>query len=265
MDRDYRYEGFSVRPVREVAATPAVPTGAISGQFSVSATKKVYFSKGNLRYASGTWSFFDNQYDYYTSYSTDAWDKFGWSTSATTYGMNTSNQNSTYSGNFVDWGATMGTGWRTLSSDEWEYLFNTRTVNNGTGSGKSYTLGQNVNGKLGVVLYPDDYTGELYTTAKSANWSDFESAGCVFLPDAGFRNGTSVNLVGSDGYYWSSTANGTDFAYRVRYVSGVVDPANGSYRLYGHSVRLVRDVPADSQGTQANDRSYGNQSDLGTW
>ena len=64
-------------------AEASVPDGAINGKFSVSSTKKVYFSKGNLRYASSKWSFFDNQYDYYTSYSADAWDHFGWSTSAT--------------------------------------------------------------------------------------------------------------------------------------------------------------------------------------
>ena len=66
-------------------AEPSVPDGAINGKFSVSDGKQVYFSKGNLRYASSKWSFFDNQYDYYTSYSADAWDHFGWSTSATTY------------------------------------------------------------------------------------------------------------------------------------------------------------------------------------
>ena len=82
----------------EKPAEASVPDGAINGKFSVSSTKKVYFSKGNLRYASSKWSFFDNQYDYYTSYSADAWDHFGWSTSATDYGMNTSTSNDTYSG-----------------------------------------------------------------------------------------------------------------------------------------------------------------------
>ena len=221
----------------------AVPTGALSGQFTVDMDGgtpiKVYFSKGNLRYASGTWSFFDNQYDYYTSYSAGAWDKFGWSTSATTYGMNTSTS-SIYSGDFVDWGATMGTGWYTLSSAEWTYLFNTRTVNGGTGSGKSYTLGQRVNNVLGVVLYPDGYTGAAYTTG--SNWSTFESAGCVFLPAAGGRDGASVFDVGSFGYYWSSTAAGSGYAYGVRFLSGSVSPANSDYRRVGFSVRLVRPV-----------------------
>ena len=221
------------------AAAASVPDGALSGVFSVSSTKKVYFSKGNLRYASGAWSFFDNQYDYYTSYSADAWDKFGWSTSATTYGMSTSTSISAYSGDFVDWGAKMGTGWFTLSSDEWTYLFNTRTVNGGTGDGKSYTLGQSVNGTLGVVIYPDNYTGAVYS---GSDWASFESAGCVFLPIAGLRNGSSLNYTNSSGYYWSATPNGTNYAYRLNLGSNSMAGASNSPRYYGCSVRLVREV-----------------------
>ncbi|MBQ3676229.1 MAG: hypothetical protein II926_02525, partial [Bacteroidales bacterium] len=39
--------------------------GAIKAAFSVSADKKVYFSKGNLQYqaSTGTWRFAENQYD----------------------------------------------------------------------------------------------------------------------------------------------------------------------------------------------------------
>ena len=42
------------------------PTGAIDGLFSVSASKRVYFSKGNLQYqaSSRTWRFAEHQYDY---------------------------------------------------------------------------------------------------------------------------------------------------------------------------------------------------------
>ncbi len=230
----------SVKAVKKAQAAPSVPDGAINGQFSVSSTKKVYFSKGNLRYASGAWSFFDNQYDYYTSHSADAWDKFGWSTSATTYGMNTSKSSSTFSGDFVDWGATMGAGWFTLSSAEWDYLFNTRTVNNGTGSGKSYTLGKSVGGVLGVVLYPDDYTGAEYS---GSDWASFESAGCVFLPAAGRRNSSVVGNAGSDGYYWSSSpdAEDADYARNVYFSSDFLGSSvNDRYR--GFSVRLVQEV-----------------------
>ena len=224
---------------KKKAAAPSVPDGAINGKFSVSDTKQVYFSKGNLRYVSGAWSFFDNQYDYYTSYSADVCDHFGWSSS--TYGTT-----STYSSDFMDWGSNsdlqkaLGTGWFTLSSAEWVYLFNTCTVNGSTGSGKSYTLGQSVNGKPGVVIYPDNYTGGVYS---GSDWATFESAGCVFLPIAAIRSGTGF-IGGTRGCYWSSTTYDAGNSYYVNFdTSGV-----GSYyssRGYGLSVRLVREVPSN--------------------
>jgi len=238
------------------AAAPSVPDGAINGKFSVSDGKQVYFSKGNLRYASSKWSFFDNQYDYYTGYSADAWDHFGWSTSATTYGMNTSTDNGDYSGDFVDWGATMGTGWFTLSKDEWTYLFKTRSASTVGGTENGRYAKAKVNNVPGIILFPDTYThpdgvtapvgvnatgdtgwnGNSYTVA---DWTKMESAGCVFLPAAGYREGSSVTSPGSYGYYWSATPSGTNNAYRVYSNSRNLNPENTANRRLGLSVRLV--------------------------
>ena len=245
----------------EKPAEASVPDGAISGKFSVSDGKQVYFSKGNLRYASSKWSFFDNQYDYYTSYSEDAWDKFGWSTSATTYGMNTSTSNGTYSGDFVDWGATMGTGWFTLTSDEWTYLFNTRSASTvGDTENARYTLatintdGSSVNG---VILFPNGATfaaseattwgtingvSDWATKCTTAQWTALETKGCVFLPAAGCRYGSEMIGLGSYGYYGSATPDGADYAYRVKFNSGSLEPANSINRCLGCSVRLVQEV-----------------------
>ena len=244
-------------------AAPSVPDGAISGVFSVSDSKQVYFSKGNLRYASSKWSFFDNQYDYYTSHSADAWDHFGWSTSATTYGMSTSSNNDDYSGDFVDWGATMGAGWRTLTSDEWAYLLKTRSAStvNGTENGR-YAKAK-VNNVPGIILFPDTYThpagveaptgvnatdeygweGNSYT---AADWTKMESAGCVFLPAAGCRYGSEMIGLGSYGYYGSATPDGADYAYRVKFNSGSLEPANSINRCLGCSVRLVQEATSEA-------------------
>ena len=243
------------------AAAAAVPDGAISGVFSVSDSKQVYFSKGNLRYASSKWSFFDNQYDYYTSYSADAWDHFGWSTSATDYGMNTSENNSTYSGDFVDWGATMGTGWFTLTKDEWTYLLKNRSASTVGDTENGRYAKAKVNNVPGVILFPDTYThpdgvtaptgvnatnntgwnGNSYTVA---DWTKMESAGCVFLPAAGYRDGSSVNDPGTYGYYWSATPDGTDYAYYMDFYSDNLNTANVNSRRQGCSVRLVQEVAA---------------------
>ena len=149
----------------------------------------------------------------------------------------------------ADWGTlaisnggnTSNSGWRTLTKDEWTYLFSTRTVNGGTGSDKSYTIGQSVNGVAGVVIYPDNYTGSVYV---GTDWATFEAAGCVFLPAAGYRSKTYVNDAGSFCSYWSSTAFSREKAYYLKIVSnsGYMNTSLYTYRYSGKSVRLVRPV-----------------------
>ncbi len=246
--------------------------GALEGNFTVDGSgTKVTFSKGNLQYNSDTqaWQFATNQWDYVggadgvgnrnvtaagIANNSGIVDLFGWVGTSSNwddlrkYGITSSTATNATDGYGTgasealksDWGTLMGTGWFTLSKDQWSYLFNSRTVNGGTGNGKSYTLGQSVNGVLGVVLYPDDYTGSAYTTGST--WSTFEEAGCVFLPAAGNRNGTSVSNAGSNGYYWSSSPypSNVNDVYRVYFVSGSVNPAGNGYRSHGRSVRLVR-------------------------
>ncbi len=240
----------------------AAETGLLSGVFSVSASKKVNFSKGNLRYESSKWSFFDNQYDRYTSYSADAWDHFGWSTSTTTYGMNTSTSYGTYSGDFVDWGATMGAGWFTLSKDEWKYLFNTRSASTVGGTENARYAKAKVNGVQGVILFPDTYTHPDGVTAPTgvnatgntgwndnsytvADWTKMESAGCVFLPAAGYRGGSEMVSPATIGYYWSATPINVLNTYSVYFGSSSLNPVYSNNRNYGCSVRLVQEVAAN--------------------
>lgn len=60
------------------------------------------------------------------------------------------------------------------------------------------------------------------------------------LPAAGYRNGTTVNNVGSNGNYWSSTYNSNNNAYNFNFNSSNVNTSNNN-RYNGHSVRLVQD------------------------
>ena len=264
----YYYSKASVTLVagKYYQSTPTMTTiaGAIGGLFSVNASKKVFFSKGNLRFTSSAWSFFDNQYDYYQAHSPGAWDKFGWSTSTTNYGMRTSTTASDYYGDLVDWGATMGTGWRTLTSAEWAYLFNTRKSGStvfGTENARytQATINTDVTGVNGVILFPDGVTiaetevstagtvngiSAWGTQCTTAQWTDLEAKGCVFLPAAGYRYGSQVFNYGGQGLYWSCTVDGT-FRYNVFFGSGELNPERYSSRLSsgscnGYSVRLVR-------------------------
>ena len=243
--------------------------------FTVAEGKKVKFSKGNLQAtttdngSTWSWGFAANQWDYIgkaavnTSINGNGTvsvngtvDLFCWSTSATTLGINNSTSD-IYTGDFADWGSNttvqdgIGTGWRTLTSTEWTYLLNGRT------SVTTRYCKATVNSKAGMVVFPDVYTHPTGVTAIASantanaayttnswsgeNWTKMEEAGAIFLPAAGYRNGASVNLVGSYGYYWSSTPNGTNYAYSLYFSSSNVGPASNIYRYDGSSVRLVQD------------------------
>lgn len=79
-----------------------------------------------------------------------------------------------------------------------------------------------------------EWTGDGYkVTGPSGNY--------ISLPAAGCRDcGGGVGGVGSSGNYWSSTPDGSDYAWYLRFESGGVY-VNGSRRCYGRSVRLVQD------------------------
>lgn len=240
---------------------------ALSGLFSVSATKQVMFSPGNLQYqaSTGTWRFAENQWDYVgdananISNTYNGWiDLFGWGTGNAPTKISTSF--SDYS-NFIDWGMNViydddveyesGT-WYTMSTNEWDYLFNTR-------DNASSLWGQGtVCGVSGVIILPDDWVkpsgisfysgasdGYSDNTYTATQWSKMQGNGAVFLPAAGYRSVASVNVAGSYGYYWSSTAvNFPGYACRMYFYSGYLEPQGNSARVRysGQSVRLVRDV-----------------------
>ena len=259
--------------------------------FSVSETEKVVFAPGNLQYtqSTDTWSFAENQYDYIgtdnvtgVSVSSDPIygdskvgtallskagtaladkvDLFGWSTSATNFGVSTSTNEDDYSGSFVDWGtnqigADAPNTWRTLTNDEWEYLLNTRP------NASSLKGVAQVNGVNGLVFLPDNWRCPAGVTFKSGfhstdgaeyyaayqtftaeQWSKLEAAGAVFLPAAGNRHGSNVGIVQHDGIYWSATEyNNSNRAYCFCFCpdGAYVDY---TFRSAGLSVRLIKDV-----------------------
>ena len=284
-----------------------VPTGALSGKFTVSATKQVYFSQGNLQYtkSTSTWSFMEHQYstvetlnqDVGTNYSSqNVVSLFGYATSGYNHGSicyqpySTANTeenyypygSSDYSVNLysstgkADWGYnaisnggnTENSGWRTLTNDEWVYLFNA----SGGGSGRSdlYRFaGGTIHGVLGLIIFPDGFDptatgvsitgantteGLDFTVYSDADWDKMEAAGCVFLPAAGYRFPTSVNKVGEQGQYWSSTRDNTStvrcLSFSAPYndpefnmsVPGMVGVGGFTRYRFGSSVRLVRDA-----------------------
>jgi uncharacterized protein (TIGR02145 family) len=267
---------------RKDSNSPITPDrdGALTGLFSVSATKQVHFSQGNLQYqaSTNTWRFAEHQYDYVGTQTADVYGYHGGNVS----GSDNSSISSTYSGwidlfgwgtgdnptlcsdnygaygTFVDWGSNpisnggnTANRWRTLTQAEWEYLLNTRP-------GASSKLGSgNINGVSGLIILPDNWTlpSECSFTSGNASshndwtrnsytlsqWAQMETAGAVFLPAAGDRFGTNVGNVGYIGSYWSSSPNDENEAYYMYFYSNYLNASNNYYRYYGFSVRPVQD------------------------
>lgn len=247
--------------------------GSLPAKFKVADGKYVYFSKGNLQYArsSNTWSFAEQQYNAIGNANisdgalADTIDLFGWSSDANSvaqWGASISTDNTLFSGNFSEWGnnaisngGNIAKQWRTLTSDEWQYLFkHTR-----------WTVGQ-VAGTLGFILLPDGVsapsgitvniigTGSLtestktYTLDDANNYTESEFAqlqnlGVVFLP-CGYRNGTTVTTSG-DGYYWSASAQSTTQAKHIQFGATSANFGASANRYMGYYVRLVQDDQAN--------------------
>jgi len=254
-----KYYGVTAKMAKQAT----VPEGAISGQFTINSSgDKVYFSKGNLQLsAANTWKFADSQWSCFgNSQSDNHRDLFGWGTGNN---PNQTSEDGDYS-TFTDWGtaaaSSIGSGWRTLTGGdggEWEYLFGTNPSYKRTTTSGLYFAKATVNGVPGVILLPDDWSTSNYTlsstnstdaafntnTISESDWSSkLESHGCVFLPAAGYREGTMVRYVGDYGGYWSSTAIGSDEAHDVYFDSDNVGPEYTWDRYRGFSVRLVREV-----------------------
>lgn len=254
------------KPEEEKPDTPVVPGAGsfVAKPFSVSETKTVTFSPGNLQYhaANNEWRFAPSQLDYIgednanISATYNGWiDLFGWGT-----GNNPTNTSTDYNDyhTFVDWGVNkIGSDapntWRTLTDDEWFYLRWERPNYD-----KLIGVAQ-VNGVNGLILLPDAWVcpsgvtfksgfhedfGALYfadsQTFSDLEWSKLEVSGAVFLPAAGCCNRSNLISVQNNGYYWSATridsigANRLEFDSRGAYMFG-------NTRFFGQSVRLVKD------------------------
>ena len=138
--------------------------------------------------------------------------------------------------------------WRTLSIEEWDYLFNTRK------NAQALWSQGTVNGVVGMIILPDNFqkpsdiswtyrannwTTNTYTTEQ---WATLEALGAVFLPASGYRNGADVNNVQTYSGYWSSSYDYNNYAYNLYFGSGDLILQYNGNRSYGSSVRLVQDL-----------------------
>ncbi len=199
-------------------------------------------------------------------------DLFGWGTSgfsnkfpymvstiSTDYGLRYGD----IEGTRYDWGVRnsnqLGTGWRTLSKAEWDYILHTRTnVPQHDGTYALYAKVQlhisDNNVVNGLLIFPDNFampTGVNYpntlnsftvdftnTQYSITEWEALERAGVVFLPAGGFRSGQRASQATIFSFYWTSTASGNDKAYCITMADGICE----RNRYLGFSVRLAKDI-----------------------
>ena len=184
---------------------PSQPTGKtiegeLTGAISVSPSKKVHFSQGNLQYqaSTDTWRFAKEQYHYIgmsakPSSTYSGWiDLYSWGASGYNGRYPYLNLNDYYKnkdiedplqtdicGTNYDWGVynKISNGgnaaglWRTLTDEEWQYIFLKR-------KDAEYLFGLGiVNGMNGLIILPDDWntpSGLTFnaSTTKGMVWKD---------------------------------------------------------------------------------------------
>ena len=145
--------------------------------------------------------------------------------------------------------------WRTLTAEEFSYLFYQRTTATGARFAK-VTLGFDAEHqqKYGLLLLPDDWDGEYFLNTNSYaadnvinsenDFNTLQSKGVVFLPCAGYRIGSNYN---EDNVimcnYWTSSAYSSGWASSFYMLYDRNLGGFGSrMRNHGCSVRLVQDV-----------------------
>lgn len=276
-------------PKKDKPKTPKPATDSLRPKytdkrvFSVGPNKKVYFSPGNLQYqaSTNTWRFAEHQWDCMgtrnrnASSSNAGWiDLFGWGTSGYrhgamayqpwsknskesdyhVYGFYTNNLNdqtgkADWGYNEIANGSDTENQWRTLTKEEWQYLFNQRFTESGIGYAKG-----NVAGVNGIILLPDEWLENTFplnevnnpnagygsNVITASQWETFEKNGAVFLPAAGRRSEYDVAFDNVTGEYWSATAAGASSAHCLEFNLYGIYPNSSEYRSYGRSVRLVQ-------------------------
>ena len=274
----------------------------IKGLFSVSKDKQVFFSQGNLwhqtiPFGDGKWHIENTQvsYDIHEGYLGN-YGYFYWNNSSQDYSFNygqyslhpeqctindvfftnsrnedgVEHPNPNFSVRLDDETDQAGI-WRTLSAEEWMYLFCYKRdgvnsyyddYDNDARRGM-YRKGVRVNGFPNcIVLYPDGYNGtkvqdydtQTYNTEEAYDAATAE--GIVFLPANGYDGideNNGAEHIQSVGAYWSSTPNPgiaeyahalyfQSFEDKAGWLDRRVNPKGDIPRDCRCSVRLVRDI-----------------------
>ena len=205
-----------------------LPTGATAGLFSIAENKQVYFSQGCLIHENDTWSFAEHQYELPANNALFAWGTSGYGKPDTIPSEQSIAYNpfkgSTYA-NF-DWGVynPISNGgnqaglWRTLTREEWIYLFEHHTHNWTT-----------IEGREGLKIMADD----------NVNFLFLPTTGKIGVEESQITDPTA-------GYYWTSIAgtDNKDCAEGYKITNSNIELMANANRREKMCVRLVYDTQA---------------------
>ena len=256
-----KVEANHIKPVTLDEKKLVFKPNTLPGVFSVSDNKQIQFSKGNLYWdeTNKKFGFEANQYDFQDKwFGTYCVSHFYWSKTASVTYVEVYNDSGKQSSDVFFTNTTSDTAnkdftvngvtgkYRTLSWNEWQYLFGSSEARD-----ERYQYPVTVCGIAKcMVLAPDDFkplkdlTKEKYSPEE---WAEAEERGLVCLPPASIRDGSVVDpgYIGN-GYYWSSTSASDSQAYCMGWI-GTNDSSKpptftDKDRNIGRSVRLVTDV-----------------------
>lgn len=197
----------------------------LPGEFSVGATKKVQFSRGNLYWDGDSYEFEANQYTIGTWNAANHVNYFFWSKDASVAYAASYSESGTAATDVFFTNATAETAkadftvsgvtgkFRTLSAEEWTYILSTRAnaadllVEDVTVCGVEHCLVIAPDACLNSYVF--DKTKKSYD---AADWATAEAAGLICLPPAGYRDGAEIKSGDGNGFYWASTTDAADKA-----------------------------------------------------
>lgn len=246
--------------------------------FSVSETRKVEFSSGNLCYSHDRGYHFAEQVtgiegdNIFFAVLPDAADHMGKRLLHSLHKV--SPEHADMMRNAVD-GNNLLDGWRLLTADEWQYVVNERPASTLAGMKNARYLKCSVEGCHGLLLFPDEYVhpegvrmphriniNNVTTVFRrydfsATEWTALKEAGCVFLPASGcaeysYHEEKIEPLAPEEaGCYWTASADRSKKDKHLCFVFGerwkhfgrskkCGIESDGMYKTF-NLVRMVRD------------------------
>lgn len=240
-------DGSNISASCLVTVVSAMSENLLRGKFSVSDTKQVQFTRGNLYWDGHDYHIEPSQDNFYSVWDPSHVNHFFWTNSADAdvddrypylpkyaYGPRNVKDEFFAMGITVDGTENL----TTLSANEWKYLLGTNPTRNGLYRYDVYV--DNI--PHCIAIAPDGYEGTLQPTYFTSNP---DARDLVFLMPLGKRSNTSITLTNkiSDVMYWTSTpaSSAAGSATYIYHPNTTVQGATIE-RSTGLPIRLVKTV-----------------------